>query len=197
MIEKLFRRMLIKRFMAEQANNHEPTKNSHVVEQIFYRTLGLWFGIGILLSYIAYEYGLDSRQCNLCNQLVDTFPSIDVAAAKSDYPNVMRIIWLYLTVTTPLSFLGFISSIPYVDYRKETRGFLWAVCCAILFSAMIFACVGWFFDGGPDLVGRLTRLDRLFIHTILGSFILCFSYFFMISLSLYILVSLPIIFIKR
>lgn len=189
--------MLIKHFIAEKANNYDSTENSRTIVRILYRTLGLWFGIGILLSYITYEYGLDSRHCSLCNQLANTFPSIDIAAAKSDYPNVMRIIWLYLTVTTPLSFLGFTLAIPYFEYTKPNPGFLGIIFLIVVFGAMVFGGIYSFLNGGPDLVGRLTRWDKWFIHSILGGFIFSFSQFFLASIGLFFLVSLPIMLIRN
>ncbi len=196
MIEKLFRRMLIKRFIAEQANNYDSTENSRAMVRIFYRTLGLWFGIGILLSYMAYEYGLDSRQCNLCNQLANTFPSIDIATAKSDYPNVMRIIWLYFTVTTPLSFLSFFLMMPYWDFRNANLGCLWFIYAPVLFG--IFICLGiYFFLNGGTMGSGLTRWDRLFMHSIIGAFTLCFSCSFSISFNLFFLTLVPIYYFNR
>lgn len=191
MIERLLANKLMNRFVPDRTNNN------WISDRILNITFGSWFGMGLLISYMAYEYGWDSSQCYLCNQLVNRFPSIDVAAAKSDYPSVMRIIWLYLAITTPLSFIGFISAIPYANHRAETRGWVWVISCIFVFGGLIYISIIYFLDGGPNVTGVLTKWNKLYMHTIFGAYFLCFSRLCMISFGSYILITIPFIFASR
>lgn len=170
---------------------------SRTCKLILFWTLGMWFGVGILVVSMAYEYQWDSQQCNLCNQLINKFPSIDIAASKSNYPNVMRIIWLYLTITTPMSFIGMTLSVPFTDFRQETRGMLWGVCCVFITILLIYSSVIYFLHGGPDMSPPLTKWNKIYAHTISSAYILCFSRFFWASFGPYILTLIAFIFINR
>jgi len=82
MIERLFARWLSERLTGKPIEGYPKSKvglYAKMVGWIFYS----WFFIGLILSYVAYEYGLDSTQYDLCNQLVQQIPSIAIAAAKS------------------------------------------------------------------------------------------------------------------
>jgi len=178
MIERLFARWLSERITGKPIEGYPKPKVGlfgKMVGWIFYS----WFFIGLFISYVAYEYGLDSTQCDLCNQLVKQMPSIAIAATKSDYPQVMRIIWLYLTITTPLAALAFILTIPLQDFDMapptslKMAGLSLLLACVFIYGSYdeVFISVGGIIDETP------TRLKRLWIHSIWGGYGISFAYF--------------------
>ena len=178
MIERLFARWLSERLTGKPIDDY-PKQETSLFWKLTTWIMYSWFFIGLILSYVAYEYGLDSSQCDLCNQLVKQIPSIAIAADKSDYPQVMRIIWLYLTITTPLAALAFILIMPLQDFdampptslKKAGLSLLFA--CVLIYASYdeVFISAGGIIDETP------TRLKRLWIHSIWGGYGISFADF--------------------
>ncbi|WP_150049246.1 MULTISPECIES: hypothetical protein [Methylomonas] len=189
MIERIFARWLRKKIADRQIQNYS-TSNTSFYNLFISWLLGAWFCLGLLISYITYEYGMDSSQCDLCNRIVEIFPTIDVAAKKSDFPNVMRIIWLYMTITTPPVALALIVTSPFIPYDQDPKTSFkklvmsWLFCASILLIAYVFIFV-W---GGPVSANSKTKTARIFMHTIYGGYFFSFSAFAMPPLSLWILI---------
>lgn len=185
MIERIFARWLTKRISGEQANNYSKY-NSDLHWRVISWLFGVWFGLGLFISYTAYEYGIDSSQCDLCNRVTEIIPAIDLAAIKSDYPSVMRIIWLYLTITTPPATIAVISTLFLIEFRNELPSSLRQLFLSILFFSIV--CIGSYYyifiwSGGA----QNTRTGRLFIHTIFGGYFVSFSFFSAFAMGLFFL----------
>ena len=178
MIERLFASWLCERLTGKPIEGY-PKPKVGLFGKMFTWICYSWLFVGLFLSYVAYEYGLDSTQCDLCNQLVKQMPSIAIAAAKSDYPQVMRIIWLYLTVTTPLAALAFILMIPLEDFYAITPTSLQKLGLCILFSSVLITGAYYmvYISCGPSIVGTPTRLGKLWIHSIFGGYFFSFTFF--------------------
>ena len=189
MIERLFARWLSERITGKPIEGY-PKPKVGLFGKMFTWICYFWLFIGLFLSYVAYEYGLDSTQCDLCNQLVKQMPSIAIAAAKSDYPQVMRIIWLYLTVTTPLAAMAFILIMPLQDFDAmpptslKMLGLSLLLACVLIYASYdeVFISAGGIIDETP------TRLKWLWIHSIWGGYGLSFADFSASAFGLFILI---------
>lgn len=175
MIERIFSRWLTKRITGEQANNYSKD-NSDLHWRVISWLLGVWFCLGLFISNIAYEYGMDSSQCGLCNRLAEVFPSIDIAAVKSDYPSVTRIIWLYLTVTTPPVTLGVILTIFLIKFENVSATSLRQLLASILFFIIVCIAGYYYMFVWCGNETRNTTTIRLFMSTISGRYVLGFSF---------------------
>lgn len=181
MIEKKLADLTVKLFYDKKTYNPLLME----AEQRLERTLGGWFMIGLGLIYIAYWYDLDTNQCSMCNQVVKLFPSIDVAASKSDYPSVMRIMWLYFTASTPLITLALISTVPI--YRKTTkkksgRELIFYLVASIVLLLSFSKC---YFDGGFDVTdNESSTIETYFQHYIFMAYVVVYCLFFIVPMNI-------------
>ncbi len=163
MFGRILNEELIKKMNVNKAKKILSPKS----DRFFNITLTLWVISAAILTYQAQEFGWNSNQCEICNIVATLLPSIDVATKVTHYPEAMRILWLYLFITSPV--MLFILLLGIRDVKRGDMKFIAFLFCLVTFLlALYFIWNGSIWGEGTGYYSRVYR-ERLYGGIIISS----------------------------